>query len=191
MALLLLISPAAAQDTPTPDTTTAPVSTAIEVAPVVTAAPITVVDGQGKTVVMAEVPLIVYVAVAVLVGVLIAVMVYQAQIIKLVSGLIPPEAARGLIQYGLSLGGEAALSLANQTPTKLDDKLIADLFIKKGYRVTLLEDGTYHIEPPNLVPAPLAAAAPPTTTININNNDAPGAGGAATGSSAPFPDAAG
>lgn len=167
-----------------------PVPTAIQVTAIPTPG-----AGSGSGVVLvpaAEVPAIVYVALGIIVAVLVVALVYQNQLIKLVAGLVDPETARELVQSGISMGGEFALGLAKQTATELDEKAIAKFYAARGYKVTMLADGSSHIEPPVLVPPPpTPPAAPAEINVNITNNDAPPAGGASSGDSVAFPPSSG
>lgn len=185
--LFFVLAPqfAVAQD---PTVETAPTDVTLEAAPIViltpaaTAIQVTAIPtpdtGSGVVLVpAAEVPAIVYVALGVIVAVLVVALIYQNQLIKLVAGLVDPETARELVQSGISMGGEFALGLAKQTSTELDEKAIAKFYAARGYKVTMLADGSSHIEPPSLVPVPTPATPPTEVNVNINNN-----GGAPEGS---------
>jgi hypothetical protein len=185
LALLLLISPAAAQDTPAPDA--APIPT--QEVTVITPAPTP--DGRTDSFVVLSVwQIVAGLAAAFSVGGL----TIGTGLGVLASRLRHNEAAMAAIE-GLAASTPDSTV---QTVSGLIDKfqfsltesfaLIREALDRVPYASKTPEERDAVTRPG---PTVTAQSAPPAETIITINNEAPAPGGAATGSSAPFPDAAG
>ena len=97
-----------------------------------------------------------YLIVGVLALLLVGAMVYNAQIVKFVATMVPPETATSIFQAGMRFGIQVALNEAVKTPTEADDDFFKKLAADRGLLVKRLASGAYEViysEPPTPAPA--------------------------------------
>lgn len=75
-------------------------------------------------------------------------LVFGPQIIGYLSKLVPPETAASIYESGVRFGYQIALNQAASTANKYDDEFVLSQARGRGYTVTSMPDGSYHLEPP-------------------------------------------